>query len=84
MIAMNRANHDACRAWQLLMKFFFAQREHLPGLSAEFDLSPTLCHVLHLIEPFERGKDGRYAYEDWRPFLNLADASYWNTELTED
>jgi 5-methylcytosine-specific restriction endonuclease McrA len=34
--------------------------------------------------PFERGKDGRYAYEDWRPFLNLADASYWNTELEED
>lgn len=34
--------------------------------------------------PFERGKDGRYTYEDWRPFLNLADASYWNTELSED
>lgn len=34
--------------------------------------------------PFERGKDGRYAHEDWRPFLNLADASYWNTELSED
>ena len=48
---MNRADQEAGRAWQLLMKFFFAQREHLPGLSAEFDLSPTLCHVLHLIEP---------------------------------
>lgn len=34
--------------------------------------------------PFERGQDGRYAYDDWRPFLSLADASYWNTELSED
>jgi 5-methylcytosine-specific restriction endonuclease McrA len=33
--------------------------------------------------PFERG-EGRHTYEDWRPFLNLADASYWNTELIED
>ena len=48
---MNRADQDACRAWQLLMRFFFAQRGHLPGWGAEFDLSPTQCHVLHLIEP---------------------------------
>jgi 5-methylcytosine-specific restriction endonuclease McrA len=34
--------------------------------------------------PFERGKDGSYTYDDWRPFLSLADASYWNTELEED
>jgi 5-methylcytosine-specific restriction endonuclease McrA len=34
--------------------------------------------------PFERGKDGVYPYEDWRPFLGLADASYWNTELEQD
>ena len=51
MAAMNRADQDACRAWQLLMKFFFAQREHLPASGAEFDLSPIQCHVLHLIEP---------------------------------
>jgi DNA-binding MarR family transcriptional regulator len=42
---------DACRAWQLLVKFFFAQREHLPPLDAELGLSPAQCHVLHLIEP---------------------------------
>src|SRR5437588_10368030 len=48
---MNRGEHDACRAWQLLMKFFFAQRGHLPASAAEFDLSPVQCHVLHLIEP---------------------------------
>src|SRR6185503_9120800 len=48
---MNRADHDACRAWQLLMKFFFAQREHLPSSGAAFELSPIQCHVLHLIEP---------------------------------
>lgn len=33
--------------------------------------------------PFERG-EGKFTYEDWRPFLNLPDASYWNTELQED
>ena len=48
---MNRADQDACRAWQLLMKFFFAQRGHLPASGADFDLSPVQCHVLHLIEP---------------------------------
>lgn len=48
---MNRADQGACRAWQLLMKFFFAQRAHLPSSGAEFDLSPIQCHVLHLIEP---------------------------------
>src|SRR5437868_5725668 len=48
---MNRGDHDACRAWQLLMKFFFAQRGQLPASAAEFDLSPIQCHVLHLIEP---------------------------------
>src|SRR5438270_11539764 len=51
MAAMHRSEHDACRAWQLLMKFFFAQREHLLASGAEFDLSPIQCHVLHLIEP---------------------------------
>jgi len=48
---MNGGESDACRAWQLLMKFFFAQRAHLPSSGAEFDLSPIQCHVLHLIEP---------------------------------
>ena len=57
---MNRVDADACRAWQLLVKFFFAQREHLPALGAEFDLSPVQCHVLHLIEP-----DGRCRWAAW-------------------
>src|SRR6266571_8964655 len=48
---MNRPEPDACRAWQLLVKFFFAQREHLSSSGAAFDLSPIQCHVLHLIEP---------------------------------
>jgi DNA-binding MarR family transcriptional regulator len=48
---MNGADADACRAWQLLVKFFFAQREHLPSLGDELELSPVQCHVLHLIEP---------------------------------
>ena len=45
------AEPDACRAWQLLMRLFFAQRTHLPACRAELDLSPIQCHVLHLIEP---------------------------------
>src|SRR3954462_12510345 len=48
---MGRGDREACRAWQLLVKFFFAQRGHLPSSGAEFDLSPIQCHVLHLIEP---------------------------------
>ena len=48
---MHGTDSDACRAWQLLMRFFFAQRAHLPASGAEFDLSPAQCHVLHLIEP---------------------------------
>ena len=51
MGGMNRSDQDACRAWQLLMKFFFAQRNHLPSSRGEFNLSPIQCHVLHLIEP---------------------------------
>ena len=52
---------DACRAWQLLMKFFFAQREHLPSLGEAFELSPVQCHVLHLIEPQRPLPMGRLA-----------------------
>jgi DNA-binding MarR family transcriptional regulator len=48
---MRDRDADACRAWQLLMKFFFAQRTHLPSCGAGFALSPVQCHVLHLIEP---------------------------------
>jgi MarR family transcriptional regulator, organic hydroperoxide resistance regulator len=52
---------EACRAWQLLMKFFFMQRKHLPMSEAEFDLSPVQCHVLHLIEPGQPIPMGRLA-----------------------
>jgi DNA-binding MarR family transcriptional regulator len=43
------------------VKFFFAQREHLPSLGDEFDLSPVQCHVLHLIEPERPLPMGRLA-----------------------
>ena len=33
--------------------------------------------------PFTRPLNGRRPHEAWRPFLNLADASYWNTELQD-
>ena len=48
---MKDGEGDACRAWQLLMRFFFTQRGELPSWGAEFGLSPVQCHVLHLIEP---------------------------------
>src|SRR5882724_9247020 len=51
MLPMSRTDADTCRAWQLLVKFFFAQRVHLPSLGEPFELSPVQCHVLHLIEP---------------------------------
>jgi MarR family transcriptional regulator, organic hydroperoxide resistance regulator len=48
-----KQSEDACRAWQLLMRFFFAQREHLPTWGEPFGLSAVQCHLLHLIEPDE-------------------------------
>jgi DNA-binding MarR family transcriptional regulator len=58
---MTQVNPDASRAWQLLMKFFFAQREHLPARDEECDLSPVQCHVLHLIDPQRPLPMGRLA-----------------------
>ena len=48
---MKRASRDACSAWQLMVQFYFTQREHLPSLAAELELSPAQCHVLHRLEP---------------------------------
>ena len=59
--AMVQPSGDACRAWQLLVRFFFAQREHLPTLEGEFELSPIQCHVLHLLEPGRPLPMGRLA-----------------------
>ena len=42
---------DSRRAWQLLVRVFFAQRAELPTRREPFTLSPVQCHVLHLIEP---------------------------------
>jgi len=61
MAAMKRSEGDACRAWQLLVKFFFAEREHLPSAGEEYELSPVQCHVLHLIEPDRPTPMGRLA-----------------------
>jgi len=58
---MSGPGPDTCRAWQLMVKFFFAQREHLPSSCTEFDLSPAQCHVLHLIEPGRPMPMGRLA-----------------------
>src|SRR5262245_50966680 len=61
MAPMSRLDAEACRAWQLLVRFFFAQREHLPSLGDEFELSPAQWHVLHLIEPDRPLPMGRLA-----------------------
>jgi MarR family transcriptional regulator, organic hydroperoxide resistance regulator len=58
---MARGGRDACRAWELLTRLFFARRGQLPMLAAEFDLSPVQCHVLHLIEPERTVAMGRLA-----------------------
>ena len=58
---MGRTDPDTSRAWQLLVKFFFAQREHLPGSDDGPGLSPAQCHVLHLIEPDQPLPMGRLA-----------------------
>lgn len=52
---------QACEAWKLLTKLFFAQRADLPTLASEFELSPAQCHVLHLIEPDQPVPMGRIA-----------------------
>jgi DNA-binding MarR family transcriptional regulator len=61
MPAMNRTEIDARRAWQLLVKFFFAEREHLPAAGDAFELPPVQYHVLHLIEPDQPVPMGRLA-----------------------
>lgn len=38
-------------AWQMLVRFFFVHRAHIPTLAADLELSPAQCHVLHLVEP---------------------------------
>ena len=48
---MKRAAPPTGDAWPLLVRLFFAQRANLPPLAAELQLSPTQCHLLHLIEP---------------------------------
>ena len=52
---------EACRAWQLLLKFFLLQRKQMPLPEADYDLSPVQCHVLHLIEPGQPIPMGRLA-----------------------
>lgn len=48
---MTRSSSDACAAWQLLVRFYFNQRAHLPTLAAELQLSPAQCHLLRALEP---------------------------------
>jgi DNA-binding MarR family transcriptional regulator len=48
---MSREPADPGRAWQLMVRFFFAERSRLPSAEEETDLSAVQCHVLHLIEP---------------------------------
>jgi hypothetical protein len=34
--------------------------------------------------PTFRAPGGKIAYREWLPFLSVVDASYWNTELTDE
>ncbi|PYR43164.1 MAG: MarR family transcriptional regulator [Acidobacteria bacterium] len=58
---MSRMDAEASRAFQLLVRFFFAQREQLPPPGDELELSPAQCHVLHLIDPDRPMPMGRLA-----------------------
>jgi DNA-binding MarR family transcriptional regulator len=58
---MGSPHLDACKAWQLLVKFFFAQREHMPVGGGALDLSPAQCYVLHLLDPEDPVPMGRLA-----------------------
>jgi len=58
---MTTTKTHATDAWQLLVRFFFVHRAHLPTLAAELELSPAQCHVLHLIEPDRPVPMGRVA-----------------------
>jgi DNA-binding MarR family transcriptional regulator len=58
---MKRAGSGACQAWQLLVRFYFTQRAHLPPLAAELELSSAQCHLLHIIEPGRPLPMGRLA-----------------------
>lgn len=58
---MKRAQPPDVDAWQLLVRFVFAHRAHLPSLAAELELSPAQCHLLHLIEPGRPVPMGRLA-----------------------
>jgi MarR family transcriptional regulator, organic hydroperoxide resistance regulator len=58
---MGQTDGDAFRAWQLLVRFFFAQRDYLVGPGGEAELSPAQCHVLHLLEPGHPLPMGRLA-----------------------
>lgn len=51
---------DAARAWQLLLRLFFAQKMR-PQERAGRDLSPAQCHILHLLEPGRPVPMGRLA-----------------------
>src|SRR5512142_349810 len=48
---MKRPSNNSGDAWQMLVRFFFAHRGHIPTLAADLELSPAQCHVLHRIEP---------------------------------
>jgi MarR family transcriptional regulator, organic hydroperoxide resistance regulator len=58
---VTRGDKAACRAWELLTRLFFARRQELPTIAAEFDLSPVQCHVLHLMQPEQPVAMGRLA-----------------------
>ena len=58
---MSASHIDACRAWRLLVEFFFAQREHVPAAAKRLNLSPVQCHVLQLMDPDEPVTMGQLA-----------------------
>ena len=58
---MKCVDAGSSHAWQLLVRFFFAQRERLSTGGEGQELSPAQWHVLHLIQPEEPVSMGRLA-----------------------
>ncbi len=58
---MGRDKPEACQAWELLTRLFFAQRGQLPSVACELNLSPVQCHVLYLMQPEQPIPMGRLA-----------------------
>ncbi len=58
---MDYDRYQMTECWQLLFDLLLTERARMPAIAAEFDLSPTQVHVLHVLEPGTSVPMGRLA-----------------------